>query len=125
MEAKSKGVRIMGNQEDNTLPEDQEMERVYAVDSRPALSGKLSHSHELSQSEKFFALTPKERQDALGAHICKTCFKPGGMCMTRGTMICSTTVPKLMICPGCTAFTHGKKISAHNILFCDSKHPTL
>ena len=41
---KPKGVHIIGSQEDDAVPEDQDTERVYAVDSRPTSSEKwFSH----------------------------------------------------------------------------------
>lgn len=49
-----------------------------------------SHNHELFQCEAFFSMTPRERQETLKGQTCKTCFKPGGTCITRGSRMCGT-----------------------------------
>ena len=116
---KSKGVHVIGNQEDAML-KGQEREVVYAVDSQPAQSGKWwsnefrfpcpikFHSYELSQCTKFLTMTPRERQEALGMKICKTCFKPGGGLYDQGDQDMRHDVLRSMVCPGCTAFAQGK-----------------
>ena len=45
-------------------------------------------------------------------------------CAGKGSKAFGMTVPKSLICPGCIIFTHEKKLSPHNMLFCASKHPT-
>ena len=45
------------------------------------------------------------------------------MCLIKDAK-CGTAVPMNMLCTGCIAFTKGKRFSPHNILFCNSQHPT-
>ena len=104
---------------------------IYAVDSRLISSGRWwdrdqvfpcpieGHKHELTDCAEFFAMNPKDRQESSRGRICKTCFKPGGECLSKEK--CSTSVPRGMVCDGCAKFvnTKAKRFSPHNILFCN------
>ena len=83
----------------------------------------LEHEHELTSCNEFFQMTPKERQEKSRGRICKTCFKAGGDCIVKDSK-CTTPVPVNLLCNGCVAFTRNKRFSPHNILFCNSQHPT-
>ena len=54
--------------------------------------------------------------------ICRTCLKPGGVCLTKDKR-CSTKVPKSLVCDGCAQYTQGRKLSPHNVLYCTSAQP--
>ena len=106
------------------------MDHVYRIDSRLVKSGKWwnnnfkypcpvdSHSHELYQC----GMTPKEQHDKLKGRICRTCLKPGGLCLTKDNR-CSTRVPKGLTCDGCVQYTQGRKLPPHSILYCTSSRP--
>ena len=111
------------------------MDHLYSIDSRLKSSGRwwnrdlwfpcpmLGHVHELTTCESFFQMTSKERQESSRGRICRTCFKPGGDCLIKDTK-CGTRVPMNILCSGCVAFTNSKRFSPHNVLFCNSKHPS-
>ena len=81
-----------------------------------------SHSHELYQCGMFMGMTPKERLEKMKGRICRTCLKPGGLCLTKDKR-CSTKVPKGLVCDGCAQYTQGRKLFPHNILYCTSSRP--
>ena len=68
-------------------------------------------------------MIPNDRQDHLKGWTCKTSLKPAGTCLNKDRRF-GTQVPKGLTCPECVAFTQGKKLSPHNVLFCTSKHPS-
>ena len=111
-----------------------EMDQVYRIDSHLMKSGKWwnanfkypcqveSHNHELYQCGVFIGMTPKERHDKLKGRICRTCLRPGGICITKEKR-CSTKLPKDFACEGCVHYTQGRKLSPHSVLYCTSARP--
>ena len=66
-------------------------------------------------------MTPKVRHEKLRGRICRTCLKPGGICI-KGKK-CSTKVTKGLVCEGCIQYVQGRNLSPHNILYCTSNRP--
>ena len=131
---KTKSAQVMDSR-DTEAGENQQVDHMYIVDSRLKWSGRwwnrdlrfpcsiLGHKHELSSDDVFFSMSPKDRQENSRGRICKTGFKPGGECLVKN-MKCGGKVPSNLLCPGCVAFTNRKKYLPHNVLICNSKHPS-
>ena len=81
-----------------------------------------SQNHELYQCSLFLGMTPKERHEKLRGKICKTCLKPGGICVIKGRKW-GTKVPKSLLCNSCIQFIQSKNLSPFNILYCTSERP--
>ena len=73
--------------------QDRSLDYLYKYDIRLSKSGKWwdpnlrypcpieAHKHELYQCSLFLGMSPKERHEKLKGRICRTCLKPGEICM--------------------------------------------